>query len=299
MDIPIKFIEAIVKKHFNLDSNSYKALRMDSGFTNFVYKIETNNKENYIIKIFKNKFRGNEKEIFKKTEIPKIIFICDNYTIEEFIVFKTVNFSKDMYLILRSLKKFHKTKFDTSLKKFDVFYEIFLKNDKLLWDIYNRFKVERDNSVLMHFDLQEGNILKIEDSIHFIDFEYSSIGPPELDLANLLEETITIYENNVFYAKDKILTDEKIIDCIKIYFSEELRDLENKNEFYKEKLFKIKYLRYFNNFFHFLWAKNNLSNNNGSGKNSFDYKKFANLKIKTLLNANIISDEEYNQILLQ
>lgn len=127
--------------------------------------------------------------------------------------------TKDDYpSIARALKKLHSLKLETTsfnpIKRLDLYkmdeeYPPLLKELIPLIEHYTK-----DNLVLCHNDLLLANILKTEDGIKFIDYEYMALNHPYFDLASFISENVLSKEEAKLFLEsyfEKPLTKDQII----------------------------------------------------------------------------------------
>lgn len=272
-------------------------------YSNIVYIIVTD-KAKYIYKEFKDQ-NINEK-IISSTVGPKILVDEENYRIEEYIDHEEVNMKTDYLLVAKKLQEFHNLNIKgiTDYKKcledlVNINIQIgsdFLnpKMDKLInkknsvkniiMKIFTKIHPLLDSSVLKlcHMDLQVGNMLKIKNEVIFIDYEYSCMANPALDVANFFCETMTDY-NSLEIERSFGLNEEQKIEFIKEYL---------KSKDYREFLNNVNEMEIFSHFYWYLWGRKHLLTNQIVSE-VFDYKKFTLNRLKFLEE---ICDGEYSTL---
>ena len=147
---------------------------------------------------FQNYFTRQEFKILKKAKIKTKQI--NNNTIE-IEYFKHAKFNdqemntEDLKMVAESLKELHSwdtTGIVTSNFK-DPYLKLLLKNtvvDEMEKTIFSSSMkiLKKGKQVILHNDVVEGNLLKINDKIMLIDFEYSGTGNPIFDLASFITE---------------------------------------------------------------------------------------------------------------
>ncbi len=117
----------------------------------------------------------------------------------------------DLTNVANALKELHKLPVDgIELSSFEKVYEDFLSEDEsteeypidgteysLAMEAFNI--LELGNQVILHNDVVEGNLLKIDNQIKLIDFEYSGLGNEIFDIASFLTERILNEEQKNFF----------------------------------------------------------------------------------------------------
>jgi len=166
-------------------------------------KIILDTNKNMIIKKYDNdefqkKFGRQEEKILNKLDIKNKKITKDQISIE---YFKHVKFNdnkmtkSDLKLVAQSLKNLHKI--NTKKIKIANFKKPYLK--LLLKDInidIDEKKIfcaamsilKKGKQVILHNDVVEGNLLKVDNKIVLIDFEYSGKGNFIFDLASFITE---------------------------------------------------------------------------------------------------------------
>lgn len=259
--------------------------KQSQAYSNLVFSV-TSDKNKYIFKKFSHDDRENEKEILKIINEPKIFEESDSYRIEQFIEHKKVNFERDYELIAGALANFHQLKpkiklsFENLIDKYVKLNEKIFSNKKI--DELNILIKELliDNSIngLLHMDPQIGNLLKVNNSIKLIDFEYSCYGNIAIDINNIFFESMTNYE------KDSILKEERGFNKdLKNKFIESYYNKNNLGitiEDFKEKIENVKELSHF---LWYLWGRYQIFSNNKNSE-SFDYLSWTKCRLNGIKN---------------
>lgn len=232
--------------------------KINEGLSNSVY---LNEKENKIIKKysydeFKKYFYNQEVEILNKIGIKNKILKEGQVEMEYFEheKFDDENISdQDLISVSNSLKFLHKLNIlNIKITPFEDVYEKFLSIinnksngwlDKKEEGLFNSaIKIlNSGKQVILHNDLVEGNLLKINNEIKLIDFEYSGLGNPIFDIASFITERslskkqISFFINS--YDKDLNKEDLLIVSAfLQIFWTRwaSYKFFETKKEIYKE-----------------------------------------------------------------
>ena len=250
----MKIIESIIKSAFNEDAIDIEYIPL--GLTNDNYKVTTNLGNKYIIRIPK---KGNEK-IFKYKNEELIILALKNENIDiQTLYYNNKNgvkitkyiensrvfnesslpIEKKIFIIAEKLRKIHGIKINSlkfnSLEKLNVFkgesLNLFSFEEIIIKNIKNQYS--KNNLVLCHNDLVNGNLLFDNERLYIIDYEYAGMNNKMFDLASFLSE------NDI--------TDEKtILDFLKYYYLDKYS-----NDIFED--LKIWYI--FNDILWTYWAK--------------------------------------------
>lgn len=301
----------------------YELKIQSNAYSNVVYTIKTD-KAKYIYKEFK--FRNNDEILITSKAGPKIIVDspvfnsagakddeknrenCTSfYRIEEYLEHDLVVMSRDYLLIARALGKFHGlniggiSTFQTKLEIL-VAENIEMRNSRqkdtvtdTISKIYRRLspRMLTNEQRLCHMDLQKGNMLKINEEIRFIDFEYACIAHPAIDIANFFCETMTDYVT--FDVKTEYgFNKEKKIEFIREYLkttshegvnaNKNLRSTSNDFNLYgRVNIFmkEVDDMEVFSHFYWYLWGRRLIISEQTVSK-FFDYKKFTLSRLKFL-----------------
>ncbi|KAM0672982.1 hypothetical protein GVAV_003557 [Gurleya vavrai] len=302
------------------DSNILSIINQKTAYSNYVYIIETENGK-YVYKEYnsKTKIVDRNEEINVQIQIgfPKILEYKENYRIEEFVENDAVDLFSDLEKIAYSLKNFLKKKVNCNLnheKMLKIMMEkqldFFDKNNKnlqtinssglssvlyqttenlkitvVLENIYNRINelIKCEESFICHNDLQIGNMMKINDKVEFIDFEYSCLGNPLVDIANFFCETMCDYDSDFILKKDKGYSRNEKKRFLEIYFGKIDVDYE---------LDRIEDLKCFSHFYWFLWSRYLYQSKLGPSI-TFNYKKYCISRLEFLLESKLINLEEF------
>ncbi len=202
-------------------------------FTNALSNQVILNDENKIEKIystdsFKKSFGNQEEEVLKKLgyqfETAKNKIIMEYFENESFNDKDMSN--EDIINVANALKELHSLSTDgIETSKFEETYLDFLCEDEEITEMYpvdgtedllamEAFDIlEEGKQVLLHNDVVEGNLLKVDGKIKLIDFEYSGLGNQIFDVASFLtEREITEEQKELFISqfegidKDKLKT---------------------------------------------------------------------------------------------
>ena len=186
--------------------------KIEKALSNIVFLDTDNNK--IIKKYSKDKF----KEIYINQELNVLNKIGYKYNIInkneiEIEYFKHEPFDDenisitDLISTANALKKLHNL--NTSSIRLSPFKEVyekfFLKRvvsiDKTEEYIFNKAMIllSSGKQVILHNDVVKGNLLKINNRIKLIDFEYSGLGNPIFDIASFItERTLTTGQIKIF-----------------------------------------------------------------------------------------------------
>ncbi|ELA48282.1 hypothetical protein VCUG_00323 [Vavraia culicis subsp. floridensis] len=236
-------------------------MRERKAYSNLVYQI-VSSKKRYLFKQYINRERSNEFEILKYINVPKVYEMAKDYRIEEFIQHQVPDFKRDITLIAAALAQFHCIEvpcietFEDMLMKFIAENQT-LNHSESITTIYNKIKyLLEDTSMdgLIHMDLQVGNMLKIDNVVRLIDFEYSCTGNIALDIANFFCETMTDYQ------QDSILRVERGFNTRqkKKFLEEYLRHNDRMTMDVEELYVKVREMECLSHFLWFLWGRKRL-----------------------------------------
>lgn len=190
-----------------------------------------------------------------------------------------------MKLRKQALANFHKIKCSSKIDNFqDLLINLIHKNHKVKYSpeieiIYQKlepcFQIESHNSIL-HNDPQIGNLLKVDDSVLLIDFEFSCYGNIAIDINNVFFESMTDYNiDSVLKTErgyDKDMQKKFILSYIKY------SDLEIDYDIF------IKQIRQIENLSHFLWylwGREYLFKY-GNVSDCFDYSTFTKCRLSMI-----------------
>lgn len=177
-------------------------------FTNALSNTVILNEDNEVEKIystdsFKKHFGNQEKKVLEKLNY-KFKDLGNKVIIEYFdnISFDDSNITdEDIINVAKSLRELHSLSIDgLELSPFEKVYDDFLSEDDEVTNVYpidgiedqlvtEAIKIlEEGKQVVLHNDVVEGNLLKINGKIKLIDFEYSGIGNELFDIASFITE---------------------------------------------------------------------------------------------------------------
>ncbi len=177
-------------------------------FTNALSNKVLLNEQNKVEKIysldsFKKHFGNQEEKVLDKLgykyESMKGKIVMDYFKHE---AFDDNNMSdEDIIGVANALKELHSLPTDgIETSQFEKTYEEFLCEDEEITEDYpvdgtesflamQAFDIlDEGKQVILHNDVVEGNLLKIDGKIKLIDFEYSGLGNPIFDVASFLTE---------------------------------------------------------------------------------------------------------------
>ncbi len=177
------------------------------------------NDENKVEKLystdgFKKHFGNQEAKVLEK--LGYNFELHSDRLIMEFIdheSFKDESMSnEDIINVANALKKLHSLPIDgIGISQFEKTYNDFLCEDEEITEDFpidgteefladRAFDIlEEGQQVILHNDVVEGNLLKVEGEIKLIDFEYSGIGNKLFDIASFLtEREINDEQRNLF-----------------------------------------------------------------------------------------------------
>ncbi len=268
----MKIIKSIIKNVFNEDIKDIEYIPL--GLTNDNYKVVTNSFNKYIVRIPK---KGNEK-IFKYSNEELVISALKNKDIDVQTLYydnksgikitkyiensKVFNESslaieKKISMVAEKLREIHKTSINSlkfnALEKLNVFkgksLSLFPFEGTIIKNIENQYL--KNNLVLCHNDLVNGNLLFDNKRLYIIDYEYAGMNNKMFDLASFLSE------NDI--------TDEKtILDFLKYYYLDKYSD-----DIFED--LKIWYI--FNDILWTYWAKYMLEKDGKEIFNKIYYQK--------------------------
>ncbi|ELQ75101.1 Choline kinase [Trachipleistophora hominis] len=252
-------------------------LREKKAYSNLVYQI-LSNRNRYILKLYINRERSNEFEILKYVNVPKIYEMKSGYRIEEFLRHEVPDFKRDIKLIATALAQFHNTDVPGIESFEDMLIKLVLENQTLkhnesITNVYNKLKyLLEDKSMdgLIHMDLQVGNMLKIDNLVRLIDFEYSCTGSIILDIANFFCETMTNYQH------DSILLAERGFNVShkKRFLEEYLKHNRDIAMNVEEMYARVEEMQSLSHFFWFLWGRKRVFMNDTTS-DCFDYVTYS------------------------
>lgn len=282
-----------LQKYF--DQNITNMVQVSGGVTNTIFKVNTYNKNIYIIRFYGKKSdiiidREIEKKIMEYLSnyniSPKILKEYNDCRIEEYFEgVNNVHPSKYQKPLCKTLKKIHNLPLIDNLPDFwDRFHkwkkEIHHVYKKEIDDVLNKinsFKYEYWNQkILGHGDLTTGNILFQNDEVKLIDYEYSCILPRAFEIANHLCEYEGLDSNNLTYPDKNIR-----ISLIKNYIE---KDIEYNDIF-------LKIIDYYSLISHYYWGCWSLIQVKISNID-FDYQKYGENRFKMFLYYKTIFDNE-------
>lgn len=266
-----------------------------TAYSNYVYTVRTR-KGVFIFKQYaSDNHLQHELEVYIQTEIgfPEIVYNDRKHRLEKYAEHNVPDWDKHLITIAIALKKFHGFRIDCEYSQKDMLNKIMKKNI----DIRNNAGVRKiyeftvaqigdKLDAICHNDLQIGNMMSIRNEIKFIDFEYSCKGNSCIDIANLFCETMCDYKKDFLLSKARGYNPEQRRLFLKIYYGKE--DVESE-------LLVIKKCEVFSHFYWFLWSRQFVMNGRGPSK-TFDYRRYANSRLSHILDAGLISNEEYAQL---
>lgn len=159
-------------------------------------------KKNIIIKKYTNdefqkSFGNQERKILSKLNYKNKVISNNEISIEYFshIPFddKKIN-DNDILSVIEALNALHNLDINGINKSgfMNVAKKIFNIKDEFEKKLYENAEriLNKEPQVVLHNDVVEGNLLKIDSKIKLIDFEYSGIGNPIFDLASFFTERV-------------------------------------------------------------------------------------------------------------
>lgn len=205
-------------------SDIKKIKKIDIGYSNNNFYLETFDNKKFFIRIVKNnKFinRGNEIKYFSKAINYKPLFIdFDGNMISNWIN----NFSNlenpnklEIILIIEKILSISKLEIN-DLDIFD-YYKYFEKNNRISDFIFNKYKstirkYQNEKLFFAHNDLNISNIYFDNKIIEFVDWEWCSMNNNYWDIAYFLKDLI-LSEELIFSISEKFfLSIDKIYDFL-------------------------------------------------------------------------------------
>lgn len=264
-----------------------------TAYSNYVYLIQTE-KGKFIYKEYINSANivSRKLELFIQQQIgfPEIVISENKFRIEKYVEHQEANFFDDLKEIASSLKNFHNQKIECQTKQIDLVNNLLQKQPELLkCEIIEKIMMKMKENFLncretvCHNDLQIGNLMKIGDEIKFIDFEYSCMGNPLIDIANLFCETMCNYEKDSILKRERGYSTEQKAEFLRIYMEKE--DVT-------EVLENIGKIESYCHFYWFLWGRYIYTKNIGPSE-CFNYKEYTINRLSFLVENEIISNQEY------
>ncbi len=229
--------------------------KIDSALSNKIFINGNTIIKKYSKDKFKKNFKNQEKIILEKLDFN---FTFKKNTIKmEYLKhekFDDKNISiQDITNVVNELNNFHKLDQDElKITPFEKVYKNFLlKRKDLKKGWIDKFEKEnsekalklltKENIVVLHNDMVEGNLLKIKGKIKFIDFEYSGLGNQIFDIASFLTERKLTNEQKKFFLtcfnKKENDFEIKIVSAfLQIFWARwaAYKYKETKNKIYKE-----------------------------------------------------------------
>lgn len=236
-----KLIIDNIKTIMNVSKKDIKDLqRFERGMSNYTYFFMVNN-EKYVIRVIG---KGASKYIDYYNELNVILLLANKNLTSELIYFDPITGTKIAKFIdgsiydftknnehtdlINSLKKLHSIK-NAHISNYQLVdrlnkYESFINNGvldsnylklkewwvKLYLEVYSKYPV-----VLCHNDLQDANIIKTNNDVMFIDFEYAAYNDLFYDLASFQENSYLVFEE--YFGKKCDDEAKKHLDFYKIY----------------------------------------------------------------------------------
>lgn len=179
---------------------------------------------------FKETFGNQETKVLNKLNIKNELE--NNILKIEYIeheAFNDENISdEDLINVANALKDLHKLPTDgMTISSFEKVYNDFLSEDESTEDFPmdgtetlladEAFDIlESGEQVVLHNDVVEGNLLKVDGKIRLIDFEYSGLGNRIFDIASFLTERVLTEEQKELFISqfDNVDRDQLRTVCI-------------------------------------------------------------------------------------
>lgn len=242
------------------------------GITNLVFSLITD-KGKYIFKHYSNKNRHNEIAILRSVKIPEVFLFTDNFRIEQYIEHDEPNLTRDLEHIARALAQFHKLNLQNITTLQDFIKDYIKTNQDLMFcaninKLYEQLKYLFDDKTfdgVLHMDPQLGNLLKLQNSIHLIDYEYSCRGNVLIDINNLFFESMANYETDSVLNPNRGLTQDQKDKFMKFYLEHSGLNLDF--DTFKKKVLRMQDISHF---LWFLWGRMYLISGDYTSED-FDY----------------------------
>ena len=272
---------------------------MENKFESFIDKIKNIktlskglNNDNYLIndkyvwKNIKNKYlfdHKNEINIMKASNKFTLYYYDDNNLCYNFIEGENMEndqFHNNIDKLIIETKLYHNIQVDTKNFWYEIIPEwinqLDTKKREIINLMYNNLSDQLKNIhddedlVLCHHDIHSGNIIENDDTISFIDLEFSFKNYYYVDLANIICEMFTDYDKEI-YSYEKINDDIKI-KVINLYHNKNFTDKNQCSLLFK----KINIGMKISHFYWYLWGILVSSNNKDV---DFDYIKFSDSRL--------------------
>ncbi|KAF9763709.1 putative choline kinase 2 [Nosema granulosis] len=305
--------------HFK--SEIYDLEELKQGFTNKVYKFRVKNNW-YIYKEY-SQTNENEISVLTKISIPSIVYNHPSYRIEEYLENKELDYIEDMKDIILAMKEMHALDSENVMtfeSLVECLYQDAITNIKckavgeekvclknlnnaeeyvrqtlgILRD--NALKLYKENEYkegLCHNDLQPNNMLKTQNKVVIIDYEFATKGDVLFDIANLFCETHIDYKNKTCVYKAELgYKEEHEIDFLKTYFEGQEVNIEDIR-------MRINNFKLISHFIWFLWAIPKLTEHTNE---EFKYDNYAKDRLHALIESGFVCLEEaymFNNILFK
>jgi thiamine kinase-like enzyme len=241
----VAYVKRILNESLQFNDSLIKNVKeLKNGMTNFTFRFEYNN-SNYVIRIPKEPSkqiinRQSEADVYESVQaieyVEENIYLSSStgIKISKYIdnarVINPQNLD-DIKIYAQSLKSFHQSKIVVD-HEFDILRKIYefekLVNiesifsdykvhKKRVLELYSKYHNEKSIKTLCHIDSNYDNYLLKDSKLYFIDFEYSGMADPLIDLA--MFSIYASYDKNMVTALFKLYYKEKLTKTtlIKLY----------------------------------------------------------------------------------
>lgn len=293
-----------------------EAERESLGYTNCVFRVRYQGVEY----IYKEYSRGEEgqKNLEMKWQhffkFPETLYEAPTYRIDRYVEHTKVTAERArtpefLRAFVRELVKIHTHPFDRDKEKntyFDTmrklrgaiegvvqdkaFSRICAKIEKKLGSIMDA-SAFKERQVICHNDLQMGNILLQKNNrVQFIDYEYTSINYPSIDIANFLCELMTDYETEAVLNRERRLDRRSLEMLLGEYIKQ--TDIDLGVDELAEEVGKVEAVPHY---YWFLWAAEALLVRKDTVED-LNYSLYGLNRLGFICESGIISDKEYSYV---
>jgi choline/ethanolamine kinase len=284
--------------------------RQSAAYSNIVYKVCTTGGD-YIYKEFMDE-NEQEAKIAHHIAPQRIIASNSEFRIERYVESKEVSFDRDMMEIADALRRFHFMEID-GLSDFNALLDrqcvracvsvwrggdstepfsgregMALSVIETIVLVHNRLGAVPQSAILgrslCHNDLQPGNMLRTKDGVEIIDFDYTTVGNPCFDIANLFCEKMCDYNECVLKEELEWTREEKRI------FVERYAGKDANVDGVLE---EIEGLVAYSHWMWYLWSIEKMSK---SSLKYFKYPVFGHSRLFFILRLGIVTEAEFEAL---